>query len=275
MLATGNVFGQVTVEPPDSAGQSIPVFKPIQLEPPRYWLVLKRDVAAVTTAPLQWDSKSWMKFGAGVGVVALLMVADDEIQRQVASSSNGTTARVAGLVEPFGSEYSWAVLAGFYGMGRLFGNERAVAVAEDGLASSLIASGLVTGSLKILSGRTRPSKTSDPFQFLQEGSSFPSGHTTQAFALAAVIAEHYDSLWIDSLAYGLAGLVGCARVVHGAHFASDVVAGAAIGVAVGKAVVRLNAEQRTVSLRPMVTRDGVGFSVGINLANLRRNAPRD
>lgn len=215
-----------------------------------------------------------MKFGTGAAAVALLMLADDRIHEETVGHSNERATQVADLIEPFGSEYSWVVLAGFYGAGRLFGHRRAAAVAEDGLASSLIASGLVTPALKILSGRGRPSKSLSPHQFFEQGSSFPSGHTSQAFAVATVIAEHYDSVWIDALAYGVAALVGYARVVHGAHFASDVVAGAAIGVAVGKAVVRVNMEHRRISLEPIAARGGAGLSIRIDLSNLRRAAHR-
>jgi membrane-associated phospholipid phosphatase len=241
----------------------------LELTPPPYFLMLKRDATAIAVAPLQWDSSTWKKFGIGIGAVGLLMLADDKIREEVSRSSNDTTRNIADVVEPFGSEGSWAVLAAFYGAGRLMDNPRARAVAEDGLMSSLIAAGILTPALKSLVGRSRPSQSPRNYEFLYRGASFPSGHTTQAFALAAVIAEHYDSVWIDGVAYGVAGLVGYARMEHNAHFASDVVAGALIGVAVGKAVVRLNGEQRSIRLEPMVTRDGVGLSVRLKLSQRR------
>ena len=75
-------------------------------------------------------------------------------------------------------------------------------------------------------------------------SSFPSGHTTEAFALASVIADHYQESWVGYASYSVAGLVGIARSYHGAHFASDVLAGALIGTLVGKSVVAHNNQLR-------------------------------
>jgi undecaprenyl-diphosphatase len=60
--------------------------------------------------------------------------------------------------------------------------------------------------------------------------SFPSGHATTAFALAALLALWYPRWAAGFLA--LAGLIGLSRVVLGAHFPSDVLAGAALGMGV-------------------------------------------
>ena len=176
------------------------------------------------------------------------------------------------VVEPFGQEYSWAVLAGFYGAGKLFDNPRATAVAQDGFASSVIAAGIITPAIKSLAGRSRPSQTERNYVFGEDGASFPSGHATQAFAVASVIAEHYDSRWVDILVYGVAGLVGYARIAHQAHFTSDVLAGAIIGIAVGKAVVRINEqERRRVQLEPMMTTEGgAGLSIRFSFPSFRR-----
>ena len=68
-------------------------------------------------------------------------------------------------------------------------------------------------------------------------SSFPSGHASQAFAVATAIAENYPVWWVQTLCYGGAGLVGYARIEQNDHYASDVVAGSLLGWAVARAVV--------------------------------------
>ena len=51
-------------------------------------------------------------------------------------------------------------------------------------------------------------------------------------------------LWVGATAYGVAALVGYARMAHDAHYLSDVVAGAVIGTTIGKLVVRTNERSR-------------------------------
>jgi membrane-associated phospholipid phosphatase len=64
-------------------------------------------------------------------------------------------------------------------------------------------------------------------------SGFPSGHTIAAFSIATVVAHRYrNHRWIPYAAYGAAALVGFSRLTVGAHFTSDVFAGAALGYAV-------------------------------------------
>ena len=100
----------------------------------------------------------------------------------------------------------------------------------------------LTPALKILVGRERPSTTSSTFRFkpFSSNSSFPSGHATEAFAVATAIAENYPAWWVQGLAYGTAGLVGYARIEQNAHFASDVVAGSLVGWSVARGVVHRN-----------------------------------
>ena len=79
---------------------------------------------------------------------------------------------------------------------------------------------LVTSTLKVAVGRTRPSGGTH---------SFPSGHTSAAFAAASLIDENQGGA-LGVSAYGLAGLTGYSRIESKAHYPSDVLAGAAIGI---------------------------------------------
>jgi membrane-associated phospholipid phosphatase len=74
-------------------------------------------------------------------------------------------------------------------------------------------------------------------RFFTGGNSFPSGHATNAFALATVIANEYkDRPLVRWGAYGVAGLVGVSRFTGRRHFLSDVVVGGAIGYSIGRYV---------------------------------------
>lgn len=64
---------------------------------------------------------------------------------------------------------------------------------------------------------------------LAEGLGFVSGHTTVAFACAAVLSPYLTRPWRRAL-YGLAVLVGLSRIVVGAHLPLDVIGGASLGL---------------------------------------------
>jgi membrane-associated phospholipid phosphatase len=80
--------------------------------------------------------------------------------------------------------------------------------------------------------------------------SFPSGHATTAFATALILAFWYPRQ--TGLFLGLAVLVGLSRVVLGAHFPSDVMAGAVLGTGIALVVhayvpqVRLRSEKAAI-----------------------------
>ena len=91
--------------------------------------------------------------------------------------------------------------------------------------------------------------------------SFPSGHSTTAFAFAAVVADNHSPYW-GIPAYALATLVAIQRMNDNAHYLHDVVAGATIGVMYGVGVSRLlNRKNNTnTELTVLPTFDGNGFS---------------
>lgn len=61
--------------------------------------------------------------------------------------------------------------------------------------------------------------------------SFPSGHTTQAFAAATFLSEEYKDRypWMPYASYSVASSVGLLRMANNRHYISDVLVGAGIG----------------------------------------------
>lgn len=102
---------------------------------------------------------------------------------------------------------------------------------------ALIVSGLLSRVIKILVARPRPSAAAGALDswwpsFAAAYNSFPSGHATSAFTVAAVFALVAPSgrWWL----YLAAGVIACSRVAVDAHYVSDVVAGGLLGWATGR-----------------------------------------
>jgi len=213
------------------------------------------DLKDVLGAPLHWTGRQWEHFSlavAGIGAAALL---DNTVRNHERNDHSRVSDQVAKDFEQFGQTGAFGVMGVFYVAGLAADDGRARSVGEDGLISTLIAGGIITPALKLAAGRVRPRDTDKTFEFkpFSGSSSFPSGHSTEAFAVASVIATHYDARWVQVVSYGSAALVGFARVHHQAHFLSDVTAGAIIGTVTGRTVVHRNDEERhKYALMPVV-----------------------
>lgn len=212
---------------------------------------LGRDAATYAGAPVAWGADQWRTFALTAGAVGATMLADRPVREAFEDIRTSTTSRlskaVRGLGEPLG--IGGVLVAGTYLGGWAAGRSRWRETGFE-MAEAALFSGAAAGVLKVAVGRSRPEEDegSTSFHLFAGGAngrqSFPSGHTTFAFALAAVASERVPGLgWA---AYPLAGLVGLSRIHDDQHWASDVVAGAALGTATGWWVVKQgrNREER-------------------------------
>jgi len=127
-------------------------------------------------------------------------------------------------------------VAAFYLVGRAKNDQRA---RETGLlaAEALIDGNLVAMGLKLATQRPRPNSDNGRGRFRADGSSFPSGHAINAWALASVVAQEYkDRPLVKWGMYGLATAVSVSRYTGRSHFLSDVLVGSAIGYGIGRYV---------------------------------------
>ena len=112
------------------------------------------------------------------------------------------------------------------------------------LIFGVITLGFIVEIIKMFIRRVRPYIKLKKIRIVgskASGRSFPSGHTSQAFYLASLIAHYYHAniyLWI--FLYAAALLVGITRIYVGMHYPRDVLAGAILGTAWGIIGVMVN-----------------------------------
>ena len=232
--------------------------------------IIVDDIKYEATAPSRWDTQDWKDIGwAALAVAGTSVIADRPVRDFMRRQTQGNT--FLNDVQNFGQSYAVGVVGGFYVAGLAMGSEKTVHVGEDLLTASVI-SATINQTIKVTVNRYRPRDDQgivnlQGYTGLNNNSSFPSGHTTEAFTLASVIATSYeDNPWVACSVYTVAGMVGVARMYLDAHWASDVVASAFIGTWVGKSIVRHNNEIRgsnksSVSIIPAVAPGYAGVRV--------------
>lgn len=222
------------------------------------------DITHELSAPTRWEKDEWQTAGwTSLAVLGTVAVIDKPVRNYMVKQDQNNQAWLQ--VEKFGREYAVGITGAFFVAG-LVGDETSMHVAQDVVSASIISSAIIGVGTKTVVGRSRPLEnkgTTHFAPFTDMNSSFFSGHTTQAFTLAAVISETYDKTWIDVTTYSLATLVGVARTYHDKHFASDVLAAAIVGHLVGKSVVAHNKDLRDnkLTVLPALSQGMVGIQV--------------
>jgi membrane-associated phospholipid phosphatase len=202
----------------------------------------------------------WKDAAIGAGFV-VATIAFFQVDKHVAIQSqdevtqaNQFLKNVTSPAEALAYPGALAIEAGLYAVGRLTNHPRAAEVGWHSAEAIMFAT-VATNVLKKVVGRARPYVSLDAHDFkfmggFTEGhnrSSFPSGHTTTAFAFAASIATESRKKWPDKWwsewaipmgVYSGATVVGISRLYHNQHWASDVALGAAIGTFSGIKVIQ-------------------------------------
>jgi membrane-associated phospholipid phosphatase len=124
------------------------------------------------------------------------------------------------------ARYDVPVVVAAFAVGHLSRNRR-FADATTHIALSYATADLLEAVLKPIVGRPRPY---DP----ESRDAFPSAHVTHVAAIAAAAAEESHSPWATALAASTVSLVSWQRLYSRQHWASDVIAGAIIGVGMSR-----------------------------------------
>lgn len=197
---------------------------------------------------------AWLAAGF-VGLTIAMFPIDKHIETHLRDQSvpaNRFFDRSATGFESITTPGSFIIGGALYGIGVVTDRPNLKDLGWHGTEAVLLGSG-ITGVLKGVLGRARPDMFPDTrpsdFQFAKgftvaNRQSFPSGHTTTAFAAAAAVTSEVNRMWprytwyAGPVLYGGATLVGLSRMYHNRHWASDVALGAGIGTFSGLKVVK-------------------------------------
>jgi membrane-associated phospholipid phosphatase len=193
----------------------------------------------------------------GGGATGIGAIFDDDVADWIADPGHGFGTSVEDGAAP---AVVGAAVAVLFATGRAADGPRYRAMTYDWMHAFLINAGY-TALLKEVIHRGRPNG--------EDSLSFPSGHASNAFALAAVAERQYG--WKAGLpAYTLASLVAVSRLQRNKHYLSDVMAGATLGYIVGRTVVRVNGKPldtprggAQLSLSPVVGRRTRGIAATV------------
>ena len=230
------------------------------------------DQAGIWTSPLRIQTKDvfWLvPFAAGTGVALHY-----DAQAQQNLGVDKTRIDASNIISGFGSPYATlGGAAGLYFLGLGTHNEHLVETGRLG-AEAVVDSLLVVEALKLATNRERPNEGNGGGGFWPHGTrsydlngSFPSGHATESFALARVIASEYPSKPVQIAAYAVALAISASRVTARQHFPSDVLVGGTFGYLIGGYVVRHHAAKNVgsgLSFMPVV--DVSSHTFGANIA---------
>ncbi|MGQ9634978.1 MAG: phosphatase PAP2 family protein [Bryobacteraceae bacterium] len=207
------------------------------------------DQKHIWTYPLRIPSQNrWKSLAIATSVTAALVAADPHNTPYFRR-----TTTFDGFNRAFSSRNThWAILAApaslyAFGLARRDLYQQHTAL----LAGVAVAdSAIVTVVLKGATSRLRPRDVAPGGSFadtwfqsrgnnwLRGRGSFPSGHTSAAFSVAAVISRRYPRhRWLPYVAYGAAAAIGFSRVSLSSHFPSDVFMGAALGYSISRYTV--------------------------------------
>ncbi len=134
----------------------------------------------------------------------------------------------------WGDHYGEYGLSAFIALGQIYFDR------ENGINSArvLTANAIVTTTMKLSFARQRPGDGNHR--------SFPSGHTSDAFAMATSLSYAYG--WkVAAVAYPAATYVAFSRLADEAHWLSDITAGAFVGIWMGRAFFYSNHEETLTS----------------------------
>ena len=167
-----------------------------------FFLSCKDDFLEVLVSPKEWEGKNRLKFAAIAGAGLLLYVLEGDIYKWDQTNETPFSRKFFEFITHFGDGYILlGLMTALYATGEVFQQNSLRKTALLSIESWLTA-GVIVGGIKFVFGRARPYKDEGshsfhPFSTKSGFNSFPSGHSSSAFAVATVIAEQSEEPLTD------------------------------------------------------------------------------
>ena len=203
-------------------------------------MAVLHDQKGIWTSPARIRTKDLIWLAPLAAATGVSLATDHRTMSSVVSQDPGFNSASVNVSNGLIGGFIAAPVV-LFGVGQFGHNAKA---RETGLlgAEALVDGVVVEQGLKLMTWRERPPADNARGLFYQWAagvdSSFPSSHSTLAWASAAVIAEEYRSPWVQAGVYTLATGVSLTRVLGQAHFPTDVLVGSAAGWLVGHYVAK-------------------------------------
>ncbi len=229
----------------------------LKVTPLRIFSMAGENLVDQATSPFKMDESDITHLLIAAGITGGLLFIDDPFDETMHRiyTHNKFIRNSANDVTDLGGQYGIIGSALFAGYSLVFNDKKSQET------SLLLGEALLTSAIwdrigKLVIGRERPSYSRhndqsygghwhemsgnllDRFRNPAEYDSFPSGHSTEIFAIATVVANQYDDVhFVPEISYGVATIVGLSRILNRTHWASDVFVGGCLGYICAKQVI--------------------------------------
>lgn len=199
-------------------------------------IFIGKSVGRGLSQPIRWQKDDFITLGAVALGTGLVYLTDEKWNRLFINHNNEIPQGIKDFGWYFGSPQNFFLISGgIYGFGLITKNEK---VRHTGvlIIASAATSGIFQSISKTVVGRARPmSGEKNTFKpFSNEGGfhSLPSGHTVLSISMAHAIAKQFKNTWVKIGIYAIGSIAPLSRLWENAHWASDIVLGAALSIAV-------------------------------------------
>ncbi|MEX0822635.1 MAG: phosphatase PAP2 family protein [Rhodothermales bacterium] len=231
------------------------------VDPYRFWKWPAADAVALGKSM----ASTGVIYGVGGGVLLMLAAPHDpHVTAELSALPPAPADLVVRVIEEFGNVRAVRPVAGVIFLGSLITEDRRFQDAAFTSLEAIMFANVITGGLKSVFGRARPFQDKGAVHFdpFSGNTSFPSGHSTTAFAFVTPWLLYYPDTFTPGLLLLSAG-TAFSRMLTQNHWFTDVVAGSTIGFATAYYLVGRHKDASRVGVAPIVSGEQVGITVSI------------